>query len=89
MEEDTKTWDKVNIDRQSDLKNWVDILKEIVNDKKILEMFAYANNHYALCRRRHTRIMPGPRIMPNPLMSSTQFPMQSCLSIFPRTLLLD
>ena len=44
MEEDTKTWDKVNIDRQSDLKNWVDILKEIVNDKKILEMFAYANN---------------------------------------------
>ncbi len=47
IEEDTKTWDKVSIDRKSDLKNWVDILKEIVNDKKIRKMFAYANNHYA------------------------------------------
>jgi len=47
IEEDTKTWDKVNIDRKSDLKKWVDILKEIVNDKKIRKMFAYANNHYA------------------------------------------
>ncbi len=40
IEEDTKTWDKVNIDRKSDLKKWVDILKEIVNDKKIRKMFA-------------------------------------------------
>jgi hypothetical protein len=47
IEEDTKTWDKVIIDRKSDLKNWVDILREIVNDKKIRKMFAYANNHYA------------------------------------------
>jgi len=28
------------------LKNWVDILKEMVNEKKIRKLFAYANNHY-------------------------------------------
>jgi uncharacterized protein YecE (DUF72 family) len=47
IEAETKTWDKTIIDRKSDLKNWVDVLKQMVNQKKILKMFAFANNHYA------------------------------------------
>jgi uncharacterized protein YecE (DUF72 family) len=47
IEEQTKTWDKVIVDRKSDLKNWVEVLKQMVNTKKIVKMFAYANNHYA------------------------------------------
>jgi len=46
IEAQTTTWDKIIVDRKSDLKNWVDLLKEIVNDKKIRKLFAYANNHY-------------------------------------------
>jgi hypothetical protein len=38
---------KVVVDRTSDKKNWVDLLKEMVTNKKIRKMFAYANNHYA------------------------------------------
>jgi uncharacterized protein YecE (DUF72 family) len=47
IEKQTTTWDKTIIDRTSDLNNWVDVLKQMVNDKKIRKMFAYANNHYA------------------------------------------
>jgi uncharacterized protein YecE (DUF72 family) len=47
IEEQTTTWDKVIVDRKRDLKNWVDILKEMVNNKKIRKLFAFANNHYA------------------------------------------
>jgi uncharacterized protein YecE (DUF72 family) len=47
IEAGTKTWDKVIVDRKGDLKKWVDVLKQMVNTKKILKMFAYANNHYA------------------------------------------
>jgi uncharacterized protein YecE (DUF72 family) len=47
IEKQTTTWDKTIIDRTSDLKNWVDVLQQMVNDKKIRKMFAYANNHYA------------------------------------------
>jgi uncharacterized protein YecE (DUF72 family) len=46
IEEKTKTWDEVIVDRRSDLKNWVDVLKKMVNEKKIRKLFAYANNHY-------------------------------------------
>ena len=47
IEKQTTTWDKTVIDRSSDLKNWVDLLKEMVNNKKIRKLFAFANNHYA------------------------------------------
>jgi len=47
IEAETRTWDKVVVDRKSDLRNWVDVLKQMVNTKKILKMFAFANNHYA------------------------------------------
>jgi uncharacterized protein YecE (DUF72 family) len=46
IEKVTKTWDRTVVDRESDLKDWVDVLKEMVNDKKIRKLFAYANNHY-------------------------------------------
>jgi uncharacterized protein YecE (DUF72 family) len=65
IEELTKTWDKIIVDRKSDLTNWVDILKEMVNEKKIRKLFAYANNHYELCRRRHNAYNAAFRIMPN------------------------
>jgi uncharacterized protein YecE (DUF72 family) len=45
IEKQTTTWDKVVVERTSDLKNWVDILKEMVKNKKIRKLFAYANNH--------------------------------------------
>ncbi|MGB2645495.1 MAG: DUF72 domain-containing protein [Candidatus Acidiferrum sp.] len=47
IEAETKIWDKVIIDRKSDLKNWVEVLKQMVNTKKIVKLFAYANNHFA------------------------------------------
>ncbi len=47
IEEQTTTWDRTIIDRTGDLKNWVDLLKEMVNNKKIRKLFAFANNHYA------------------------------------------
>jgi len=47
IEKVTKNWEKAIVDRTSDLKNWVDLLKEMVNNRKILKLFAFANNHYA------------------------------------------
>jgi uncharacterized protein YecE (DUF72 family) len=47
IEKQTTTWGKTVIDRTSDLKNWVHLLKEMVNNKKIRKLFAFANNHYA------------------------------------------
>ncbi len=46
IEKQTTTWDKTVVDRTSDLKNWVDLLKAMVNNKKIRKLFAFANNHY-------------------------------------------
>jgi uncharacterized protein YecE (DUF72 family) len=45
IEEQTKTWDKTIVDRQGDLKNWVELFREFV--RRNLKIFAYANNHYA------------------------------------------
>jgi uncharacterized protein YecE (DUF72 family) len=47
IEEETKTWDKIIVDGRGDLKHWVDVLKELVLNKKIRQIFAFANNHYA------------------------------------------
>jgi uncharacterized protein YecE (DUF72 family) len=47
IEKQTTTWDKTVIDRTSDLKNWVDLLREMVMNKKLRKLFAFANNHYA------------------------------------------
>jgi uncharacterized protein YecE (DUF72 family) len=47
IEKQTTTWDKAIIDRSSDLRNWVDLLREMVMKKKLRKLFAFANNHYA------------------------------------------
>jgi uncharacterized protein YecE (DUF72 family) len=45
IEEKTKTWDKVVVDRQRDLFEWVGLLKKI-HERRIM-ILAFANNHYA------------------------------------------
>ena len=47
IEQQTKTWDRTVVDRTYDLKSWVEVFKSMVNNKKVLKIFAYANNHYA------------------------------------------
>ena len=59
----TKTWDKTVIDRREDLTNWVEVFWQFVS--RNLKVFAYANNHYALCRRRHNAYNAAFLIMPN------------------------
>jgi len=46
IEMQTTTWDKTVIDRTSDLRIWADLLKEMVMNKKLRKLFAFANNHY-------------------------------------------
>jgi uncharacterized protein YecE (DUF72 family) len=45
IEEKTKTWDKVIVDRRGDLEEWVELLKK-VHERRIM-ILAFANNHYA------------------------------------------
>jgi len=47
IEQQTKTWDRTVVDRTYDLKSWVEIFKSMIANKKVLKIFAYANNHYA------------------------------------------
>jgi uncharacterized protein YecE (DUF72 family) len=47
IEKITQTWDRTVVDREHDLKNWVDVLRELIFNKKIRRVFAFANNHYA------------------------------------------
>jgi len=78
IEKLTETWDKPIVDRTKDLRNWVELFRTFV--ARNLKIFAYANNHYALCRCRHNAYYAASRIMPKPLMSSAPFPFHSCLS---------
>jgi len=43
----TTTWDQVVLDRTGDLKTWVSFLRNMVLDKRLRKLFAFANNHYA------------------------------------------
>ncbi|HLZ52512.1 MAG TPA: DUF72 domain-containing protein [Candidatus Acidoferrum sp.] len=45
IEEKTTTWNKVIVDRQGDLSEWVNLLKK-VQERRIM-ILAFANNHYA------------------------------------------
>jgi uncharacterized protein YecE (DUF72 family) len=47
IEQETETWDKTIVNRRDDLKHWVEVFKSFVTNKKVLKMFAFANNHYA------------------------------------------
>src|SRR6266513_1372383 len=43
----TTTWDKTIIDREIDLKNWVELFRRLVTDKDVREILAFMNNHYS------------------------------------------
>ena len=45
IEEQTKVWDKIIVNRTADLGEWVEVLKK-VHERKI-QILAFANNHYA------------------------------------------
>ena len=47
IEEQTTTWDKTIVDRTGDLRNWVDVFRRLLQNSKVLKIFAFANNHYA------------------------------------------
>jgi hypothetical protein len=63
IEKQTTTWDKSVVDRRQDLSKWVELFRMFVG--RNLNIFAYANNHYALCRHRHKAYNAAFRIMPN------------------------
>jgi uncharacterized protein YecE (DUF72 family) len=63
IEEKTKVWDKIIIDRHQELSEWAEVLGKVY--KRRIQIFAYANNHYALCRCRHNAYNADFRIMPN------------------------
>jgi uncharacterized protein YecE (DUF72 family) len=45
IEEQTKVWDQVIVDRRAELSEWAEILGKV--HKRKIQIFAYANNHYA------------------------------------------
>jgi uncharacterized protein YecE (DUF72 family) len=45
IEQRTKTWDMVIVDRTQELAEWVEIVRKL--HKRRIQVFAYANNHYA------------------------------------------
>ena len=47
IESVTETWDKTVVDRRLDLNHWANLLRQFVEKRKGLKVFAYANNHYA------------------------------------------
>jgi uncharacterized protein YecE (DUF72 family) len=63
IEEQTAKWDKIIVQREVDIAKWADLLKSLV--ARNIRVFAWANNHYALCRRRHKANNAAFRIMPS------------------------
>ncbi len=45
IEEQTKVWDKVIVDRRAELSEWSEILGKV--HKRKIQIYCYANNHYA------------------------------------------
>jgi uncharacterized protein YecE (DUF72 family) len=45
IEEQTKVWDKIIVDRKPDLAEWVEVLKTV--HKRKIQILAFANNQYA------------------------------------------
>jgi uncharacterized protein YecE (DUF72 family) len=45
IEQETKVWDKVIVDRHAELSEWAEILGKVHRRK--IQIYAYANNHYA------------------------------------------
>ncbi|MBS1841760.1 MAG: DUF72 domain-containing protein [Acidobacteria bacterium] len=47
IEQVTTNWNKPIIDREPELRRWVDFLNQMVLNKDLRKVFAFANNHYA------------------------------------------
>ena len=45
IEQQTKVWDKVVVDRSRELRSWVDVCQRIV--RRGIPTFVYINNHYS------------------------------------------
>ena len=60
IERQTVTWDKTVVDRSAELSSWVDFCYQV--RKRGVLIYAFANNHYSLCRRRHNE---NPVSLPN------------------------
>jgi uncharacterized protein YecE (DUF72 family) len=45
IEQETKVWDKVIVDRSRDLRNWVDVCERTT--RRGVSTHVYVNNHYA------------------------------------------
>jgi uncharacterized protein YecE (DUF72 family) len=45
IEEQTKVWVKIIVDRRTELAEWVEVLKTV--HKRKIQILAFANNHYA------------------------------------------
>ncbi len=45
IEEQTKVWNKIIVDRRGELAEWVEVLKTV--HKRKIQILAFANNHYA------------------------------------------
>ena len=45
IEQQTKVWDKIIVDRRQELSEWADILGKV--HKRKIQILAFANNHYA------------------------------------------
>jgi uncharacterized protein YecE (DUF72 family) len=45
IEQQTKVWDKIIVDRTAELAEWVEVLKN-VHERRI-QILAFANNHFA------------------------------------------
>jgi uncharacterized protein YecE (DUF72 family) len=46
IERETTTWDKTIVDRDGDLRNWVDLFRMLRRRTTDLKIYAFANNHY-------------------------------------------
>jgi uncharacterized protein YecE (DUF72 family) len=45
IEQQTRVWDKIIVDRRAELSEWVDILGKVY--QRNVQIYTYANNHYA------------------------------------------
>lgn len=45
IEQQTKVWDRIIVDRSAELAEWVEVLKKV--HKRKIQILAFANNHYA------------------------------------------
>ena len=71
IEQQTIAWDKTVVDRSAELSSWVDFCYQL--RKRGVLIYAFANNHYSLCRRRHNENNAAFRIMPNCLTLPSPF----------------